>query len=325
MNKKCLGCGIVLQDFDKLADGYVSCLDKDLCERCFIIKNYGQNKTITKNNNDYIAIINNIREDDLVVYVSSLLTLKIDLLDKFKNIMLVLTKRDILPKSIKDKKIINYIKKRYNNILDVIEVSAYKKYNIDVLYDKLIKYGQNRSIYFVGATNSGKSTLINQIQDSYGKEKGNITTSNYPSTTLGIVSIHVGDITINDTPGLINNASIINYLDNEIIKKINAKKEIKPITLQIKGTGAILVDNLIRIEYETITSSITFYISNNININQISLKNPQFKNYQFTSYNILDNKDIVIDDLGFIKCTNKLTMKIFSKNKISVRIRDNLI
>ena len=38
---KCIGCGILLQDTDKMMDGYVSSANHSLCERCFRIKKNG--------------------------------------------------------------------------------------------------------------------------------------------------------------------------------------------------------------------------------------------------------------------------------------------
>ena len=322
--RRCLGCGAVLQNEDIEKDGYVSDLDNDICERCFVIKNYGQNKTINRTNVDYMRIIGNIRDNDIVVYVSNLLTLNLDYIGKFKQVLLVLTKRDIMPKSIKDGKITKYIKDRYTNILDVVIVSAYKKYNLDMLHNKLEKY-QGKDIYFVGATNSGKSTLINQLTKSYNGTEGKITTSNYPSTTLDVVDVRVGNLNIKDTPGIVIENSIVNHLDNKQIKKINSKKEIKPITIQINGCGAILIDELLRIEYQTDKTSMTLYLSNNLKVNNISMNNPRLKDKYISEYNIDDNHDLVIEDIGFIKFTNKVDIKVCANDNIYMHVRDNLI
>ena len=321
---KCLGCGVELQDTNPDKDGYVIDIEKRLCERCFIIKNYGQSKLIKKTNVDYMRIIDNIRDNDIVVYVSSLLTLNLDYVTKFKHVILVLTKRDVLPKSVKDGKIINYVKDRYKNVIDVVTISAYKKYHLDELYNKLIKY-KDRNIYFVGITNSGKSTLINEMIKSYSKKDGNITTSNYPSTTLDVVSVKVGELKVKDTPGIIIENSIINTLDNKGIKKINSKKEIKPITIQINGTGAILIDELVRIEYDAKISSMTLYLSNNLKVDNINLNNPRLKDKYITEYKLKDKEDLVIEDIGFIKFTNKVNIRICANNNIYTYTRDNLI
>lgn len=321
---RCLGCGVVLQDKDPDKDGYVIDIQKGLCERCFIIKNYGQNKLIKKTNIDYMRITDNIRDNDIVVYVSSLLTLNLDYLNKFKQVILVLTKRDVLPKSVKDNKIIKYVKERYDNVIDVITISAYKKYHLDELYNKLSKY-KDKHIYFVGITNSGKSTLINEMIKSYSQTEGKITTSNYPSTTLDTVPVKVGELNIIDTPGIVIENSIINTLDNKGIKKINSKKEIKPITIQINGKGAILIDEFIRIEYETNISSMTLYLSNNLKVSNISLNNPRLKDKYINEYKLNDNQDLVIEDIGFIKFTNKVNLRMCANNNIYTYTRDNLI
>ncbi len=321
---KCIGCGIELQNLDKKKDGYVSNLENNLCERCFNIKYYGKNRNVSKTNIDYMSVFNKIRDNDIVVYVSSLLTLNLNYLNKFNNVILVLTKRDILPKSIKDGKIINYIKNKYNNVSSVFVVSAFKKYNLDMLYNELCKY-ENKHIYFVGITNSGKSTLINELIKSYTGKAGSITVSNYPSTTLDVVDVNVGKLLIKDTPGLIVEDSIINYMNSSEIKRINSKKEIKPITIQICGSGAILIDDYFRLEYETDKSSMTFYMSNNLNITHISLKNPKFKDFEYSKFDIDNNMDLVIEDIGFIKFTNKLKIKIYYNKKVYMYLRDKLI
>ena len=149
--------------------------------------------------------------------------------------------------------------------------------------------------------------------------------SAFPSTTLSVVDQVIGKLKIKDTPGIVISNSIVNYLDNKEIKMINSKKEIKPITIQVKGKGAILIANYFRIEYDTELSSMTFYMANSIKVDNISLKNPRLVDGIIHEYILRDNEDLVIEDLGFIKVTKGMKIKLFSKYDNYVYIRDNLV
>lgn len=326
MIKKCLGCGIKLQSNDKEKNGYITDLNKNICERCFKLSNYGDYKKVELSNDDFMKIINSINDEDLVIYVSSLLDLNMQYIENFKNVLLVLTKRDILPKSVKDNKIIDYITKKYKNILDINIISSIHNYNVDDVYNNILKYKKNKNVYIVGYTNSGKSTLINKLIKNYTNNKALVTTSIFPSTTLDKIVINFKNFNIIDTPGLICEKSITNNYDKIDLKKINCKKEIKPKSVQIKEKGSILIDKYIRIDYETEKkNSLVFYMSNNLQIKFNNINNNILKDGVHKNIKLGNNKDIVFRELGFIKIVNPIKIKIYMYKEIEIIIRDNLI
>lgn len=314
MNRKCMGCGNILKDDE---------LEHNICNRCFRLKHYGEYHVTNKDNDDYLKIINNIDSNDLVIYVTSLLNLTIMDLSKFNNVIVVLTKRDILPKSVKDNKIIDYVKKHYN-FKNIEVISSIKNYNLDNLISKIEKYNKKK-VYLIGNTNSGKSTLLNKLIENYSESDIDITTSMYPSTTLDTIEVKINDIEFIDTPGIIDNGSVINYIDSKMLKKITPKKEVKPRTYQIKGKGSLVIEDLVRIDYETNDNSMTIYIANSVNILRVGEANPRLKNLPKREFNLKNDKDIVITDLCFVKFVKGLKVKIYANNNINVYERDNLI
>ena len=63
---KCLGCGITLQTTSELELGYTPNLEKEVCERCFKLQNYGTYTSVALDNNDYLKIINSINKNNLI-------------------------------------------------------------------------------------------------------------------------------------------------------------------------------------------------------------------------------------------------------------------
>ena len=80
--KRCQGCGIILQDQNVLQEGYTTNLENDICQRCFRMKNYGEYQVVTKSNEEYLDILKSVAETkDLVLYVTDLLNTQYEGLD----------------------------------------------------------------------------------------------------------------------------------------------------------------------------------------------------------------------------------------------------
>ena len=327
---KCIGCGVKLQTNNNEILGYTTNLNNNLCERCFRIRNYNDYKFVIKDNNDYINILKDINKtNDLVVLVVDLFNISkyLDDISKYidNNVLLVLTKRDILPKSCYDEKFKEYFKNYNLNILDTVVVSSNKNYNLDTLYEKINNYKISDKVYIVGFTNSGKSTLINKILYNYSNSDMVITTSNLPSTTIDSITVKVNDdLTLIDTPGLLDDGDIINFIDSKTLKRIIPNKEIKPITYQIKDKQTILIDELVRLDLAE-KNNMTIYMSNNLKIKRLFKDTNALKELKKYELDVECDNDVVVQGLGFIKFTHKAKIILYTKENISVYVRKNLI
>ena len=292
---KCIGCGEILQSSNPNELGFVSDVNLNLCERCFRIKNYNDYKIVSKTNKDFEPIFKKINEsNDLVIVITDVFHLNIDnIINLIDNkILLVITKRDIMPKSMNEERITNYINNK--KIVDKILVSSYKNYNLDELYSKINLYKTSNNVYIVGYTNAGKSTLINKLLYNYSDNKRELTTSLLPSTTLSTIDINLSNnLTLIDTPGIINEGDLSSCINVELLKKIIPKKPIKPITFQIKNKQYIVIDNILKLELNNV--DITIYVSNNLNINRL-YKSIDLKE----KLKIKKSEDLVLEGIGFI-------------------------
>lgn len=333
MIKYCKGCGVKLQDTNTLEEGYTNNISKDLCRRCFRLKHYGEYEIVTKSNDEYLEIIKNVgKTRSLVLYVVDLLCLpkeigKIKEYLKNNKVLLVLNKKDMLPLSVKEEKLLEYIDNETDVFVDKIVISANKNYNIDKLMSLIKKYRVFKDVYVVGNTNAGKSTLINKIIDNYGIDKSLITISNMPSTTLDQIKIPFKDYFLIDTPGLVDFHNIVNYISDENIKKLSSHKEIKPRTYQIKKGQALIIEDFLRIDYvEGERNSFTVFVSNNINIKRINGKRHDYlKELSQKELDLKYGEDIVINGFGFIKTVLEGKVYVYVDKDVEVFTRKSLI
>lgn len=332
MAKKCLGCGAILQDNNVLLEGFTNLLTNDYCTRCFRMKNYGEYQMVTKSNDEFIDNLKAIgKTNSLVLYVVDLLNVPNNLKEVKKylvnnDIILVLNKRDALPLSIVDEKLIAYFKEQNLGFFDIILISALKDYNLDLLYSKIKKHN-SKNVYVVGNTNAGKSMLINKFMKNYMAKDETLSISAMPSTTLKEIKIEIGDFYLIDTPGLVDNRSIVNYVDQIMLKKISPKDEIKPKIFKIKKNQSILIEDIIRIDYiEGEKNVIVIFASNELKMKKInSSRHKDLENLFRNCVNVKYKEDVVISGLGFLKINDECQLNILANKEVEIFTRKNMI
>lgn len=319
MTKKCIGCGAELT-LEKGKLGYTKDIESDLCMRCFNIKNYNKYEKV-----DHLEEINTIIKEvkasnDIVIFVVDVFNLSnkikeiVDYLNN--NVILCITKYDLV--DIDESKILNYLN---INTLGTIVISSKNNYNLDNLMELIEENKKSNNVYLVGYTNAGKSTLINKIIKNYSNNNYELTTSVLPSTTLNFVKVNVNDnLTLIDTPGIIV-SNIIDYLDEEKIKKVIPKKKIKPQIYQIKTEQTIMVDNFLGIKIKPY-NTVVFYGADGLkytryyNDIETSLKIKKIK--------VSDNSELIVNGFGIIKIKKQTEVQLYLQGNIDIEIRKAL-
>lgn len=294
----CTGCGVKIQTGEPERLGYAptSSLEKEVvvCQRCFRLKHYNEVQDVSLTDDDFLKILNGIgQKDALIVKIVDIFDFNgswLPGIQRFagKNpVILIGNKADIVPKSVNQNKLIDWMKKESKELglipKDVFLVSAAKGKNISEAAAAIDEYRNGKDVYVVGCTNVGKSTFINRIIKEVTGEGDIITTSHFPGTTLDIIQIPLDDgKSLIDTPGIINHHQMAHFVDKRDLKTITPKKEIKPKIYQLNEGQTLFFGGLARFDYLSGgRRSFTCYLSNELNIHRTKLENANelYKNH----------------------------------------------
>jgi ribosome biogenesis GTPase YqeH len=266
--RRCPGCGVILQTIDENLPGYVPNKHVDrhevvLCQRCFKLQHYGEDIAAKESFlfDDFYQILLQAKKDQAsIIWVLDILnfetTLSPELLNAVKGLKVyfIATKRDLLPKTIQTKKLETYIQHFLESMHmpfeKIIIASSKTNQALDDIKTMIAEDNQGRDLYVIGATSSGKSSLINTYLKHFSNQtKKLITTSPFPGTTLRVIEIPLNDEqTIYDTPGYVANHSMLAKVEKEVIKTMMPKVEIKPMSFRLGAKDALAIGGLVRLD-----------------------------------------------------------------------------
>ncbi|PYZ95302.1 ribosome biogenesis GTPase YqeH [Salipaludibacillus keqinensis] len=282
----CSGCGVKIQTEHKDQLGYTppSALKREviICQRCFRLKHYNEVQDVSLTDDDFLKILNELgNKEALIVKIVDIFDFDgswLPGLHRFigKNpVLLIGNKVDLLPKSVKRPKVIQWMKKAAKEYglkpTDVHLMSAQSGEAIMEAANLIENLRNGKDVYVVGCTNVGKSTFINRLLKEFGAEDDMlITTSNIPGTTLDMIDVPLDDGSVlYDTPGIINHHQMAHLLDKNELKMITPKKEIKPKVFQLNQEQTLFFGGLSRLDFISgDPQSFVVYLSNELTIHR---------------------------------------------------------
>lgn len=285
----CAGCGVAIQTVHKDKLGFVpaSALEKEviICQRCFRIKHYNEAASVAVDQDDFLRLLSGIgNTKSLVVHIVDLFDFEGSLISGLQRfvgnnpVLLVVNKIDLLPKVMNMNRIRNWIQQQAKEeglrTVDVILCSAKRNIGFDRVIEAIDRYRDGRDVYVVGATNVGKSTLINRIIQDYSDLGQELTTSRYPGTTLDAIRIPIDDgQAIIDTPGIVYASRMTEIVPKSFLGSLLPDKPIKPLVYQLNEGQTLFLSSIARFDFvEGQRQSFTLYISNGLNIHRTKLE-----------------------------------------------------
>jgi len=366
MSIKCPGCGATFQSTNDQLPGYIDekilkgKRDTMYCKRCFNLQHYNKNlgtkidfdtyteniKYISQNNGLIVEVIDATDIDGTLIN-------DINSIYKTDNIILVVNKMDLINRDTNLYKfnvgLQKLLDERDIKVKEVAFYSAHSNNHQEGIIKKIDFFKTpHKDIYFVGVSNVGKSSIINQLITRYNLRKSIITTSNYFETTLDNIKIPYKGSNIVDTLGFINPFNIINYLSDETYEIINSNTRVRPKTLQLERDQTIFIGGFVRIDFvEGEKINIVAHLTNDKLIHRTKssnadafyekhcadlLKYPneeekkKLGQIRTIRVNTQDRRiDISIHGLGYITVSQNTIINISSFEKIGIEKREMIV
>lgn len=285
--QRCYHCGALLQTEDPSKEGYISpdIIEKYpegllLCNNCYKTEKFSNNPQEATFDEDYTTILKEIRaKKALVVYVVDLFSFEgsfinkiIELLDGV-DVLVVANKRDLLPPDVNDDELKEYVAHRLRvakfKVVDTVITSTSNGYNLNEMFNLITKYSNERDVYFVGASTSGKSALISEFLKQYLNNTSKmIVTYTFDNTHLRGIRIPITNKTyIYETPGTSIDNSILSKVERSVVNAITPKKAVEAKKMSLTKDTCLLFGSLACIELLSKEKTQTYvYTSNKVEV-----------------------------------------------------------
>ncbi|MNB74679.1 GTP-binding protein Der [compost metagenome] len=285
----CSGCGVKLQIGNPELPGYLpeAAYNREpvICQRCFRIKNYNEMSSVSLDQDEFLRLLSGIGEKNaLVVHIVDLFDFEGSLISGLQRfvgsnpVILAVNKCDLLPKVTNWNKLRNWVQQRAKEqglkTAEIVLCSAKRGQGFDRLLDAVSSLRGRRDVYVVGATNVGKSTLINRLISDYSDLEQELTTSRYPGTTLDSVKIPLDDgHYIVDTPGIVYPWRYSELVERRDLDAVMPVKPLKPAVYQLNAGQTLFFGGMGRFDFiQGEHQSFTCFISGSLKIHRTKLE-----------------------------------------------------
>ncbi|MCQ2792485.1 MAG: 50S ribosome-binding GTPase [Bacilli bacterium] len=294
--RKCYNCGAVLQDEDPKKEGYISkeIFENDarvmFCDKCFKKETYDlvPNKVVVSD--AFKTILADAHATDaLIVYVIDLFSFEAAFSPEItkrlvgRKVLVIATKRDLLPKDAKDEDLKEDVAHRMRmekiKVNDIILTSASTNLNIKEIIKKINELRRGHDVYLIGGDGAGKTFLINAILRNYRNTSNRqIKTMEYPGTSMSVLQIPLDrSSTLYDTGGLAIANSITEHVEKELFKIVQPMREIKEQTHKMWPEVSLFIGGIARFDFiEGKTTEVYAYFSRKIDVKRISTRRTDY-------------------------------------------------
>ncbi|MBO2943311.1 ribosome biogenesis GTPase YqeH [Paenibacillus sp. F411] len=287
--KKCRGCGAALQHESQDKPGYLpekaAGREPVICQRCFRIKNYNEAAAVAVDQDEFLRLLGQIgNQEALVIHIVDIFDFEGSLISGLQRfvgnnpVILAVNKIDLLPKVTNWNKLRNWVQRQCKEhglrTSEIVLCSAKKNQGFDRLLETIAETRGDRDVYVVGATNVGKSTLINRLIRDYSDLDEELTTSRYPGTTLDMVHIPLDDgRAIIDTPGIVYPWRFSELVVREDLGVVMPENPLKPLVYQLDEGQTLFFGGMCRFDFiQGAHQSFTAFISGSLKIHRTKLE-----------------------------------------------------